>query len=189
VSCETPVGGVRSWLSDGRDSPADASVGHCAARDRPTGHDLGVAAVRGGQTAAHRTRGGRYLLDDERFLTPWRVLSAHPGPSVRPGERRQRSGDSHDLVWIDHQIQNLVPWAVRGASNGEATTETLDHPFDHPDDPTGPVWIRPDRRRIQPEQARSVWGRPDRRRAPGYGSGGWGFESLAARQKSSSKAV
>jgi hypothetical protein len=40
----------------------------------------------------HRIRGGRYLLDDERFL-------------------RQRSGDSHDLVWIDHQIQNLVPWA------------------------------------------------------------------------------
>jgi hypothetical protein len=30
---------------------------------------------------------------------------------VRPGERRQRSGDSYDLVWIDHQIQNLVPWA------------------------------------------------------------------------------
>src|SRR5512132_3414073 len=82
-----------------------------AARDRPTGHNLGVAAARGGQTPAHRTRGGRCLLDDERFLTPWRALSAHPGPSVRPGERRQRSGDSHDLVWIDHRIQNLVPWA------------------------------------------------------------------------------
>jgi hypothetical protein len=48
---------------------------------------------------------------DERFLTPWRALSAHPGPSARPGKRRQRSGDSHDLVWIDHQIQNLVPLA------------------------------------------------------------------------------
>jgi hypothetical protein len=35
----------------------------------------------------------------------------------------------------------------------------LDHPFDHPDDPTGPVWIRPGRRGIQPEQARSVWSR------------------------------
>jgi hypothetical protein len=31
---------------------------------------------------------------------------------VRPGERRQRSGDSYDLVWIDHHIQILVPWAV-----------------------------------------------------------------------------
>jgi hypothetical protein len=31
----------------------------------------------------------------------------------------------------------------------------LDHPFDHPDDPTGPVWIRLDRRGIQREQARS----------------------------------
>jgi hypothetical protein len=59
----------------------------------------------------------------------------------------------------------------------------LDHPFDHPDDPTGPVSIRPDRRGIQPEQRRSVWNRPDRRRAPAYGSGGWGFESLAARTK------
>src|SRR5215216_6859163 len=56
----------------------------------------------------------------------------------------------------------------------------LDHPFDHPDDPTRSFWIRPDRRPLQREQARSVWSRPDRRRAPGYGSGGWGFESLAA---------
>ena len=57
----------------------------------------------------------------------------------------------------------------------------LDHPFDHPDDPTGAVSIRLDRRAIQREQARSVWIRPDRHRAPGYGSGGWGFESLVAR--------
>jgi hypothetical protein len=49
----------------------------------------------------------------------------------------------------------------------------LDHPVDHPDDPTGPVWIRLDRRPVQREQARSVWSRPDRRRASGYGSGGW----------------
>src|SRR5215203_704234 len=52
--------------------------------------------------------------------------------------------------------------------------EVLDHPVDHSDDPTGAVWIRPDRRGLQGEQARSVWSRPDRRRAPGYGSGGWG---------------
>jgi hypothetical protein len=38
----------------------------------------------------------------------------------------------------------------------------------------GPIWIRPDRRGLQHEQARSVWSRPDRHRAPGYGSGGWG---------------
>jgi hypothetical protein len=36
----------------------------------------------------------------------------------------------------------------------------LDHPFDHPDDPTGSVWIRRDRRGTQPEQGRSVWSRP-----------------------------
>jgi hypothetical protein len=47
----------------------------------------------------------------------------------------------------------------------------LDHPVDHPDDRTGPVWIRLDQRGLRPEQARSVWSRPDRRRAPGYGSG------------------
>jgi hypothetical protein len=64
----------------------------------------------------------------------------------------------------------------------------LDHPGDHPDDPTGPVSIRLDRPGIQREQARSVWNRPDRRRAPGYGSGGWGFESLAARQRRRSMA-
>jgi len=50
----------------------------------------------------------------------------------------------------------------------------LDHPFDHPDDPTGSSWIRRDRRGTQPEQGRSVWSRPGRRGAPGYGSGGWG---------------
>jgi hypothetical protein len=33
-----------------------------------------------------------------------------------------------------------------------------------------------------------VWSRPDRRRAAGYGSGGWGFESLAARQQTGSSA-
>jgi hypothetical protein len=48
----------------------------------------------------------------------------------------------------------------------------LDHPFDHPADPTGPVWIRLDRQGVQPEQARSVWSRLVRRGAPGYGSGG-----------------
>jgi hypothetical protein len=42
---------------------------------------------------------------------------------------------------------------------------------------TRPVWIRRDRRPVQPEQARSVWSRPDRRRAPGCGSDGWGFGS------------
>jgi hypothetical protein len=31
--------------------------------------------------------------------------------------------------------------------------------LDHPDDPTGPFWIRPDRRGMQCEQARSVWSR------------------------------
>jgi hypothetical protein len=72
---------------------------------------------------------------------------------------------------------------------GRARCRGLDHPFDHPDDPTRPVWIRLDRRGIQCEQARSVWSRPDRRRAPGYGSGGWGFESLAARQTCRSEGI
>jgi hypothetical protein len=44
--------------------------------------------------------------------------------------------------------------------------------------PTGPVWIRLDRRGIQPEQARSVWSRPPRRRAPGYGTGGRRLERV-----------
>src|SRR5215218_4729526 len=52
-----------------------------------------------------------------------------------------------------------------------STPPWLDHPLDHPDDPTG-----------------SVWSRLDRRRAPAYGSGGWGFKSLAARQKRRSEA-
>jgi hypothetical protein len=54
----------------------------------------------------------------------------------------------------------------------DSLPKALDHPFDHPDDPTRSVWSRPDRRGTQREQARSVWTRPDRRRAPGYGSGG-----------------
>jgi hypothetical protein len=41
----------------------------------------------------------------------------------------------------------------------------LDHPFDHPDDPSVSVWSRLDRRCSQREQARSVWSRPVRRRA------------------------
>src|SRR4029453_4498720 len=46
---------------------------------------------------------------------------------------------------------------------------------------TATFWIRLDRRDAQRKPAGSVWSRPDRRRAPAYGSGGWGFESLAAR--------
>jgi hypothetical protein len=48
----------------------------------------------------------------------------------------------------------------------------LDHPVDHPGDPTEPFSIRLGRRGIRPEQGRSVWSRPDRPRAPGYGCGG-----------------
>jgi hypothetical protein len=73
-----------------------------------------------------------------------------------------------------HQMFHLVPaptvvaevwWPRRRVAR-------LDHLFDHPDDPTGFVWIRLDRRGIQRERARSDWTGLDRRRAPGYGSGG-----------------
>jgi hypothetical protein len=62
-----------------------------------------------------------------------------------------------------------------GLSGRGRRISRLDHPFDHPDDPTGPYSIRLDRRGTQREQARSDWSRPDRRRAPGYGSGGCGL--------------
>jgi hypothetical protein len=65
-----------------------------------------------------------------------------------------------------------------------AASHGLDHPFDHPDDPTGSFWIRLDRRGTQREQARSVWSRPDRRGAPGYGSGGRGPPSRRGRRPS-----
>jgi hypothetical protein len=77
----------------------------------------------------------------------------------------------------------------RGPGDGGLCVSWLDHPVDHPDDPTEPISIRLDRRGTQREQARSDWSRPDRRRAPGYGSGGWGFESLAARRRCRSEAV
>jgi hypothetical protein len=153
------------------DSPADVSAGgHCAARDRPTGHELGVLSEVA-RRRPHRIRGGRYLLDDERFLTPWRAMSAHPGPSVRPGERRQRSGDSHDLVWIDHQIQNLVPWAdvaprmarqrprrliiqtIRRDPTGSVWTDDASN-LSRPD-PSGPVQIDAE----HPSRNRKVAGR------------------------------
>jgi hypothetical protein len=67
----------------------------------------------------------------------------------------------------------LVPapqWTPRSGGRGCRVAR-----LDHPDDPTGSYWIRPDRRPLQREQARSVWSRPDRRRAPGYGSGGLAY--------------
>src|SRR5215217_4022930 len=54
-------------------------------------------------------------------------------------------------------------------------TDLLDPPVDHPDDPTGSLSIRPDRRGIQPEQPRSIWSRPSRPRAPGDGSDAYGI--------------
>ena len=86
-------------------------------------------------------------------------------------------------------MEYLVLFPLWSLLSGRPKASRLDHPLDHPDDPTGPVWIRLDRRGTQPEQARSVWSRPDRRRAPVYGSGGWGFESLAARQNRSSEVL
>jgi nitroreductase len=61
-------------------------------------------------------------------------------------------------------------WCMAATGSGcslvvGAVGMALDHPFDHPDDPTGLVWIRLDRRAIQREQAGSVWSRPGRRRA------------------------
>jgi len=52
---------------------------------------------------------------------------------------------------------------------------------DHPDDPTGAAGTQRDRRHAPPDQPQPNWSRPVRRWAPAYGSGGWGFESLAAR--------
>src|SRR5829696_3750594 len=56
-----------------------------------------------------------------------------------------------------HQMEYLVPapqWSPRSGGRGRRVA-WLDHPFDHPDDPTGSVWIRLNRRPIQREQARS----------------------------------
>jgi hypothetical protein len=91
---------------------------------------------------------------------------------------RERHDPDRARMKIEHQTPNLV----LGPPGSSSCLPCLISPFDHPADPTGPVWIRLDRQGTQPEQGRSVWSRPDRRRAPGYGSGGWGFESLAARQ-------
>jgi hypothetical protein len=76
-----------------------------------------------------------------------------------------------------HQMEYLVTapqWSPRSGGRG-CRVARLDHPFDHPDDPTGSVSIRPDRRPSNVSRARSVWSRPDRRRAPGYGSGGLAY--------------
>ena len=62
---------------------------------------------------------------------------------MRPGERRQRSGDSHDLVWIDHQIQNLVPWAdVAPRMARQRPRRLIIHLIIHTirQDPSGSVW-------------------------------------------------
>src|SRR4029450_7456887 len=92
-------------------------------------------------------------------LQPYRSMSA----------RRQAlisspcGQDIRFQIWCRGAVARLVY---------DSLPKALDHPVDHPDDPTG-----------------SVWSRPDRRRAPGYGSGGWGFESLAARHMRRSEAL
>jgi len=52
-----------------------------------------------------------------------------------------------------------------------------------------PVRTQLDRRHVPPDQPGSNWSRPVRRWAPAYGSGGWGFEPLAARSKSQGQPV
>jgi hypothetical protein len=118
-----------------------------------------------------------------RFLSPAAGEAEWSGLSRRQQYQCAQDGPLRDLrlervrvavrqasprwnVWCPlHNGRPLSAWP-------RAARRRLDHPFDHPDDPTGSFSIRLDRRGIQREQARSVWSRPDRRRAPGYGSGG-----------------
>jgi hypothetical protein len=82
-------------------------------------------------------------------------------------KRSRHAGRTPESWWIAHQTPLVLDpaWLVE-------LPGLLDHPLDHPDDPTGPFWILRDRRGTQREQGRSVWNRPDRRRPPVYGSGG-----------------
>jgi hypothetical protein len=113
------------------------------------------------------------------------VSCHHPHRVIRPAS----SSTTLPLRWqrVVVRVTAVHQPSPDGRSGARSTSDRglcvswPDHPADHPDDPTGPVWIRPDRRGLQREQARSDWSRPVRRRAPGYASGGWGFESLAAR--------
>ena len=99
-------------MTHGCGSPADVSVRGYWSCVRPTHRPQSGSCCCPRWPDACPPNSRRSMPPRRRtLLTPWRALSAPPGPSVRPGEWRQRSGDSHDLVWIDHQIQNLVPWA------------------------------------------------------------------------------
>jgi dienelactone hydrolase len=116
-----------------------------------------------------------------------RAFSPGPGVTFRgggtpEGDARARVGAWQEtLRFLADEIDDGLSAEPADLTPGASSLRLLDHPLDYPDDPTGPVGSRLDRRPVPPEQARSVWSRPVRRRAPGYGSGGWGFESLAAR--------
>ena len=176
-------------MTHGCDSPADVSVGgYWVLREtdpQATIWELLLPEVV--RRLPTEVAAVESYVDDERFLASRR----HGGLVGTSWDRQcvQGNGVSALVTLLTScgsatRFRIICP-APTWRLDGESTTEALDHPGD----PTGPVWIHLDRRRLRREQPRSVWSRPDRRRAPGYGSGGWGFESLAARQICSSEAI
>jgi hypothetical protein len=138
---------------------------------------------------------GSPAIVPDAFYTSPTDLPAKPG-QLLCSQPLTIGGTPGAQAWILYTatMADGVPAVAIGTVLGPTKRTWLRHVgspglLDHPDDPTGPFAIRLDRRGLQREQARSVWSRPDRRTAPGYGSGGWGFESLAARQTPSSVAI
>jgi hypothetical protein len=141
---------------------AKLASNQCLRSRRRRPHSAAARAGLAGRPTRHGCKESthQHAVDDAR-------LSCNPLRATRD------RGSSACQSASCHQMEYLVPapqWSPRSGGRG-CRVARLDHPFDHPDDPTGSFWSRLDRRGTQREQARSVWSRPDRRRAPVYGSG------------------
>ena len=103
-----------------------------------------------GQVHIHVAQAGSH--HQRRHLAVRDFLRAHPD-QARGYERVKRAAAArHPGDRPGYWPPSRRSWTTSSAAAGTITLLALDGP----DDPTGPVWIRLDRRAIQREQARSV---------------------------------
>ena len=133
--------------------PVPAARGHFARKARPetAGYEWATRAASASLPRAGGT-GATSISSSERPVTIRATLPAGTNPVRSPSGHRR--GASQSFPPSFHSAVHPIVCRMR-----------LDHPDDHPDDPSGSVGSRLDRQGIQREQARSVWNRPSRRRA------------------------
>jgi hypothetical protein len=122
----------------------------------------GARAVSNGPNGQRGTAGHRRSKLCSRDDAPGRFRLWSRRPRVRVP-----SPNCRGPVALANEARSSHRGSASPITHSTRNRMRIDHPDDHPDDPSESIWIRPDRRGTQREQARS-----DQRRPVGRGAFG-----------------